>query len=263
MMALPGLPARTAFEVLAIVLAFILGARFGSSPSFVTNPVPHPSSQSSECQFHHALSTKHGDSDEDNSLFYGVEAHLRLVRESSRRIPKDLYIQIVADFIIPCVDVVLQAADGRVLLVERRDEPMRGARWLIGGRMLKGETFFDTALRKVVEEVGLQPSRLRPNRVLSVWNTFFNKSVHDDDVNALAATGVGTRGTGTQTVNTVVQILLDGTGCDEDVSSCTLSTLPRVDIDSYHTGYTWVHSSDLGDLDPYVVAAIGAANTNT
>jgi len=55
------------------------------------------------------------------------------------------------------------------LLVERGSEPVKGVWWLPGGRIYKGETFFDAAIRKVKEETGLIG---KPIQVLGFYNTF-------------------------------------------------------------------------------------------
>uniref|UniRef100_A0A7S4Q1W7 Nudix hydrolase domain-containing protein n=1 Tax=Alexandrium monilatum TaxID=311494 RepID=A0A7S4Q1W7_9DINO len=182
----------------------------------------------------------------DRSLFYWDERDLRHVTPTAQRIPQDVYAHIVADFIIPCVDVLLEAPDGRFLIVVRKDEPMAGHTWMIGGRMLKGETFFDTALRKVREEVGLDASELQPERVLSVWNTFFNASVHVPRAASEGSTADRAgRGPATQTVNTVVHVTLrDG------------ARSPA--LDEHHSGFRWVGPSDasLAGLDRYVLAAV-------
>ena len=55
------------------------------------------------------------------------------------------------------------------LLVQRATEPVKGVWWLPGGRIYKGETFFDAAIRKTKEETGL---RGKPIQILGVYNTF-------------------------------------------------------------------------------------------
>lgn len=74
---------------------------------------------------------------------------------AARLIPQDLYNQMLANLPIACVDVAI-VARGAVLLVRRNDPPARGAWWVPGGRVLKGEMMKDTALRKAREEVGIE-----------------------------------------------------------------------------------------------------------
>mmetsp|Transcript_124544 Transcript_124544/g.387789 ORF Transcript_124544/g.387789 Transcript_124544/m.387789 type:complete len:131 (+) Transcript_124544:308-700(+) len=125
---------------------------------------------------------------------------------------------------------------------------MAGHAWLIGGRMWKGETFFDTALRKVREEAGFDAGALRPERVLSMWNTFFDASVHVPAAsNKGADAGSTPQGPATQTVNAVVHVTVRG-GAQNPV------------LDERHSGFRWVGPSDasLVGLDRYVLAAVEA-----
>lgn len=107
--------------------------------------------------------------DNCNSLFYSDEIlsdgrgfptansvddrevnRLKQVHPEYIRLSKELYGGIVANIPTVCVDIICQReVDNKVLLFYRRDKPAKGMWWLPGGRMLKGETFFDTALRKI------------------------------------------------------------------------------------------------------------------
>lgn len=69
-------------------------------------------------------------------------------------IPPDQYAYILQNLPIVCVDVAI-LFHGKVLLIKRNDEPAKGEWWLPGGRLFKGETLEDCALRKAIEEVGL------------------------------------------------------------------------------------------------------------
>lgn len=69
-------------------------------------------------------------------------------------IPSKLYKQIVESVIILCVDVVVEYK-GKFLLVKRKDEPLKGWWWVLGGRAYKGEKTLDAAKRKVKQEIGL------------------------------------------------------------------------------------------------------------
>lgn len=74
-------------------------------------------------------------------------------------IPQKLYKKIVELVPIVCVDVVL-IHDGRYILLKRQNEPLKGQWWVVGGRALKGETSYKTALRKIKEETGLKATNL-------------------------------------------------------------------------------------------------------
>ncbi len=69
-------------------------------------------------------------------------------------IPQDLYNEIISLIPIVCVDVAI-VYNNKILLIKRRDEPAKGEWWLPGGRLHKGETLEDCALRKAKEETGL------------------------------------------------------------------------------------------------------------
>lgn len=57
--------------------------------------------------------------------------------------------------------------EGRVLLVQRGKEPLRG-RWVVpGGTVELGETLEDAVVREVLEETGV---RVRPRDVMTVFD---------------------------------------------------------------------------------------------
>lgn len=57
--------------------------------------------------------------------------------------------------LIPCVGAVVIDAEGRLLVVQRRNEPARGLWSLPGGRMESGESAEEAVTREVLEETGL------------------------------------------------------------------------------------------------------------
>jgi ADP-ribose pyrophosphatase YjhB (NUDIX family) len=70
-------------------------------------------------------------------------------------IPEQQYREILRVLPILCVDIIIVGPDGRYLLVKRRNEPLMGAWWTVGGRVLHGEKAMTAAKRKLREEVGL------------------------------------------------------------------------------------------------------------
>lgn len=50
-----------------------------------------------------------------------------------------------------------------------------------GGRMFRGETFFQAAVRKISDETGSDARCHRPVSVVQVWNTFFPDSSWDNE----------------------------------------------------------------------------------
>jgi ADP-ribose pyrophosphatase YjhB (NUDIX family) len=72
-------------------------------------------------------------------------------------IPSKFYRRIVAAMPIVCVDLMVVDVEGRLLLLRRGDEPVKGHWWFPGGRVHLGETRAESALRKLSEECGLRP----------------------------------------------------------------------------------------------------------
>ena len=70
-------------------------------------------------------------------------------------IPESKYASIIEVLPILCVDIMIQNADGEYLLIQRAREPLQGEWWVIGGRVLKGETLVEAAIRKVKDETNL------------------------------------------------------------------------------------------------------------
>lgn len=76
-------------------------------------------------------------------------------------IPLEQYREILKVLPILCVDIMAQNSKGEYLLIKRANEPKKDVWWVIGGRVLKGETLLQAAMRKVREETGLKPSHMR------------------------------------------------------------------------------------------------------
>lgn len=106
---------------------------------------------------------------------------LTTIRKDCVKLSADLYRQVVWYLPVVCVDVILQrTSDRRLLLFWRRDKPASNIWWWPGGRMLKGETFYTAACRKIKEETANETHDIKPITVLRVWNTFFSDSNWDD-----------------------------------------------------------------------------------
>lgn len=74
---------------------------------------------------------------------------------SSSVIPEVLYKQILSVMPLVCVDLVIRNDKGQYLLVRRKNEPLKGEWWVVGGRILHGEAVREACVRKTLEEVGL------------------------------------------------------------------------------------------------------------
>jgi 8-oxo-dGTP diphosphatase len=128
---------------------------------------------------------------------------LKTVQSEWARLPFDFYKRAVETLPIVCVDVICKRADGKILLFYRRDAPAANLWWWPGGRLYRGETFFETAVRKVRDETGNKLATVYPVGLVNVWNTFFPDSHWD------AERSPGREGTQTINVTVVVELVED------------------------------------------------------
>ena len=84
-------------------------------------------------------------------------------------IEENLYQQIREVLPTVCVDLLVTNDKNEYLLAKRKDKPAQGQWWFPGGRIYKGETWKDTALRKGREELGTE---LRIGNMISVEDYF-------------------------------------------------------------------------------------------
>lgn len=108
-------------------------------------------------------------------------------------IPLALYRKIVELMPIPCVDVVFKAGS-KVFLFMRAYEPAKGKWWLVGGRILRNETFEQAVIRKMKEEIGVDA---KVGRMIGTYEEFFANSRFD---NESGKTGNGKTGTHTLSI---------------------------------------------------------------
>jgi len=78
------------------------------------------------------------------------------------QIPLEQYKEILKVMPIFCVDVIIQNDRGKYLLVKRSNEPLKGKWWIIGGRVLKGETMEEAVIRKVRQETNVLVKDMEP-----------------------------------------------------------------------------------------------------
>lgn len=76
---------------------------------------------------------------------------------------------------ICCVDAVFNVGK-KVYLFKRTYEPAKNEYWLIGGRILKGESLKDSVIRKAKEEVGVDVEIIR---MVGLYENFFKISRFD------------------------------------------------------------------------------------
>ena len=77
-------------------------------------------------------------------------------------IPTDEYQIIIKQIPILCVDLIIRNQSGEFLLVKRNNEPLKGEWWVVGGRVLKGESIETAAIRKIKEELSLRVQKVNP-----------------------------------------------------------------------------------------------------
>ena len=68
-------------------------------------------------------------------------------------IPEKEYQKILKSMPIFCIDFIIEH-DGKYLLIERTQEPLKGVKWVIGGRMQLNETIENFAWRVQSREIG-------------------------------------------------------------------------------------------------------------
>ena len=90
----------------------------------------------------------------------------------NKLIPAKLYRKIVELVPIVCVDVIL-IHEGKYILVKRKNEPLEGQWWVVGGRSLKGEHSHKTVIRKIREETGLKANNFQ---LRGVYEDHYKKS---------------------------------------------------------------------------------------
>ncbi len=82
-------------------------------------------------------------------------------RPVTKPIPEKIYRVIHRSLPIVCTDIIVSDGRGRFLLVKRKNKPEKGRWWFPGGRILKNETLKEAAIRKLKEETGLKPKKIK------------------------------------------------------------------------------------------------------
>lgn len=192
---------------------------------------------------------KGGGFSELNTTRPGTIARLKVIHPEYSKLPFSLYKQIVESIPIVCVDVICRRQDGMLLLFYRRDKPAANIWWWPGGRMFRGETFFDAAIRKIRDETGCKTAQVTPQGVVTTWNTFFPDSHWD------AERQPGREGTQTVNVVVVCDIVWDTTALLHAVSSSSAE-------DWAVEAHRWVtpeEALEVGKYDKYVSSNVKLA----
>tara|TARA_B110000503_G_scaffold140268_1_gene230663 strand:- start:903 stop:1352 length:450 start_codon:yes stop_codon:yes gene_type:complete len=88
-------------------------------------------------------------------------------------IPEKFYRDVISVLPIICVDVVIRNESGKVLLARRKNEPIKGHWWVVGGRILSEESARQACIRKTLEETGLKINELK---FLGFYEDVFDKN---------------------------------------------------------------------------------------
>jgi colanic acid biosynthesis protein WcaH len=91
-------------------------------------------------------------------------------------IPEKIYKQIMDLMPILCVDAVIKNNNGQYLLVKRKNKPLQGEWWVVGGRVNKGETIVDAISRKVKEELSVNICNCIP---IGYYEDFYKENYFD------------------------------------------------------------------------------------
>jgi ADP-ribose pyrophosphatase YjhB (NUDIX family) len=91
------------------------------------------------------------------------------------RMDQEAYSQALDSLVITCTDI-LATNNGQVLLAKRARHPQKDW-WVLGGRMVTGETFAESAVRCVKSEAGLETTPER-YKFLTVYNAAWKMRAH-------------------------------------------------------------------------------------
>ena len=135
--------------------------------------------------------------------------------EKFKKIPAEKYKEILDLMPICCVDFIIKK-DDKILLVRRKNKPMKGLFWLPGGRIYKNERFEDAVKRKALEECGL---KVKIDKKLLAYD-FMNKDSPFDNLES-----------GVHSISIVFLV----SSVDKD---------PKIALDSQSSDYKWAGKTD-------------------
>lgn len=89
----------------------------------------------------------------------------------NQRISDSEYKKILENMPVCCVDLIINH-NKKVLLIKRKNKPVKGQWWVPGGRVYKNEKLGEAVIRKAKEELGIE---VKIERELGIYETFFDK----------------------------------------------------------------------------------------
>lgn len=88
-------------------------------------------------------------------------------------IEESLYKSIMENMPVVCIDALIVNELGEYLLVKRKNEPLKNKFWMVGGRLLKNEKTHEGIIRKIKQEIGINP---KTTKFIGHFEEFFEKT---------------------------------------------------------------------------------------
>lgn len=88
-------------------------------------------------------------------------------------IKEEIYSEIVKTIPIVCVDAIIKK-DNQFLVIQRKENPLKGEWWVPGGRVHLGEELVVALMRKLSEELSLNIKS--SYKLVGIYEDFFNSS---------------------------------------------------------------------------------------
>ncbi|MEI8125823.1 MAG: NUDIX domain-containing protein [Parachlamydiaceae bacterium] len=156
---------------------------------------------------------------EPHYFLYCEPEEVNVVKE----VPSNIYSEIVQSMTISCVDAFVYDFENKAyFMIQRTTPPGKGKWWIPGGRIFKGESFYESAVRKTKRESGMD---ICPIAQLGTYSTYFPESAWGPNVH-------------TDTKNTAILAL-----CDNQ----------NFYLDTDHQAAKWVLIDEAPE-DPYILA---------
>jgi len=86
---------------------------------------------------------------------------------------------------ILCVDIIIRNEVGEFLLVKRKNKPLQGQWWVVGGRVEKNEDLTEAVVRKLWEELHLECVR-HNMQLLGYYEAVFHDSPFEHSIHTVS-----------------------------------------------------------------------------
>ena len=88
-------------------------------------------------------------------------------------IKEEIYSEIVKSIPIVCVDAIIKK-DNQFLVIQRKENPLKGEWWVPGGRVHLGEELVVALMRKLSEELSINIKS--SYKLVGIYEDFYNSS---------------------------------------------------------------------------------------